>query len=102
MLPQFTEQGLLPEGIHHATFAEFERRFAYFERSDRRYRLLDRLRELYHQVQQSGIVKQLLVGGSFVTSKPEPSDFDCILVLNPSIEGQDLAIAHHFRTVAGY
>ena len=90
MLPDFTENGLLPEGIHRATFEEFEKRFAYFDLSDKRFRLFDKLRELYHQVRQSGIVKRFLVGGSFVTSKAEPNDFDCILVLDPSIEGQNL------------
>jgi hypothetical protein len=90
MLPDFTENGLLPEGIHRTTFEEFEKRFVYFDVSDRRYRLFDRLRELYHQACRSGIVKRFLVVGSFVTSKPEPNDFDCLLILDPSIRGREL------------
>jgi hypothetical protein len=90
MLPDFTEGGLLPPGIHRATFEEFEKRFVYFDLSDRRFRLFDRLRELYHQARQSGIVKRFLVGGSYVTSKPEPNDFDCIVVIDSAIYGQVL------------
>jgi hypothetical protein len=91
MLPDFTEQGLLPKGIHRATLEEFEKRFVYFDRSDRRFRLFQKLRELYQQARRSGIVNQFFVVGSFVTSKPEPNDFDCILVLDSSIEGQNLS-----------
>jgi hypothetical protein len=90
VLPDFTEDGVLPAGIHFATFAEFEKRFVYFGRSDRRFRIFDRLRELYLQIRRVGIVNRFLVGGSFVTSKPEPNDFDCILVLNRSILDRDL------------
>ena len=90
MLPDFTEDGFLPAGVHPTSFAEFEKRFVYFGRSDRRFRVFDSLRELYRQASRSGIVKRFLVGGSFVTSKPDPNDFDCILVLEPSIRGRDL------------
>ena len=90
MIPGFGANGLLPEGVHHATLEEFEQRFAYFDVSDRRFRLFDKLRELYHQARGSGIVRRILVGGSFVTSKPEPNDFDCVLVLDSAVRGNDL------------
>ena len=90
MLPDFTEQGLLPPGIHRATFEEFENHFVRFDMSDQRFRLFEKLRELYDEAKRSGFVKRFLVGGSFVTAKPEPNDFDCILVLDPSIEWQEL------------
>lgn len=90
MLPDFIDDGFLPAGVHLASFEEFERRFVYFDRSDRRFRIFDSLRELYRQASRSGIVKRFLVGGSFVTSKAEPNDFDCILVVDSSIRGRDL------------
>jgi hypothetical protein len=86
MLPDFTEDGLLPPGIHRTTLAEFERRFVYFAVSDRRFRLFDKLRVLHEEARRSGIVCRFLVAGSFVSSKPEPNDFDCILLLNPSLK----------------
>jgi len=90
MLPNFTELGLLPEGIHRATFEEFEKRFVYFDVSDRRFRLFDKLRELYQQAKNSSIVKRFLIGGSFVTDKAEPNDFDCILVFDSLVQDLDL------------
>ena len=91
MLPDFTETGLLPDGVHRATIAEFEKRFVFFGVSDRRFRLFEKLRELYDQARRSGIIRRFLVVGSFVTSKPEPNDFDCVLVLDSSVAGHDLA-----------
>ena len=32
----------------------------------------------------------MIVAGSFVTAKPKPNDFDCILVLDDSIIGRPL------------
>ena len=90
MLPAFSKNGLLPAGIHSTTWDEFEQRFVYFDRSDRRFRLFETFRELYRQAKISGIVQQIYVGGSFVTSKAEPNDIDCIVVLDPSIEGHEL------------
>jgi hypothetical protein len=90
MLPAFTENGLLPSGVHRATLEEFEQRFVYFDKSDRRFRLYDKFRDLYQQAKGSGIVRRILVGGSFVSSKSEPNDFDCIVVFDPSIEGREL------------
>jgi hypothetical protein len=90
MLPDFTEDGLLPEGIHQTTIEEFEKRFVYFDVSDRRYRLFDKLRELYREAKRSALVKRFIVGGSFITSKPEPNDFDCILVLESTVRSDHL------------
>jgi hypothetical protein len=69
---------------------EFEKRFVYFDRSDRRFRIFIKLRELYHEARRSGIAKRFLVGGSFVTAKAEPNDFDCILVLDRTVIDRDL------------
>jgi hypothetical protein len=90
MLPAFIDDGLLPEGIHLAAFEEFEKRFVYFDVSDRRYQLFDKLRELYQEAKRSAIVKRFIVGGSFITSKPEPNDFDCILVLDSTVRSDNL------------
>lgn len=90
MIPDCNESGLLPAGVHRATFEEFERRFAYFDASDRRFRIFDKFRDLHSQAKTSGIARRILIGGSFVTSKPEPNDLDCILVLEPAVSGHHL------------
>jgi hypothetical protein len=45
---------------------------------------------LYREVKRSAIVKRFIIGGSFITSKPEPNDFDCILVLEPTVRSDNL------------
>jgi hypothetical protein len=90
MLPNLSEQGFLPKGKHNATLEEFEKHFVYFDMSDRRFRLYEGLKRLCEEARRSGIVRRILIGGSFVTSKPEPNDFDCIVVLDPSINRQEL------------
>jgi hypothetical protein len=90
MIPDFNKFGSLPEGIHHATINEAKRRFAVFDRSDRRIRLFDRLEQLFAEAKASGIVRHVQLAGSFITNKPEPNDFDCILVIDPVILGRTL------------
>lgn len=90
MIPEFTDQGLLPPGTHQATLEELKERFAIFDRSDQRLRIHEKLERLLREAQSSAVVKRVLVGGSFVTAKSEPNDFDCILVLDSAISGNEL------------
>lgn len=48
------------------------------------------LEQLFAQAARSGIVKRIIMAGSFVTAKPEPNDFDCLVVLDPAIVGKPL------------
>ena len=90
MIPNLTENGFLPVGIHPAILEELEERFAVFDRSDQRFRIFEKLKALIGEARTAGIVRRIYVAGSFVTDKPEPNDFDCILVLDPTIVGQTL------------
>ncbi|NOT57603.1 MAG: hypothetical protein HOP18_23605 [Deltaproteobacteria bacterium] len=80
MLPEFTEQGVLPPGIHTATLEEIEARYGKFQRSDRRARLLATVCEFVHEVRTCRWVHRVLLAGSLVTSKDEPDDIDILLV----------------------
>jgi hypothetical protein len=91
MIPEWTQDGFLPPGVYLATLEEVEQRFVYFDRSNRRLQLFARFKELVQEARNSNIVQQLYLAGSFVTSKPEPNDFDCIIVFDPAIVGQTLA-----------
>ena len=88
MIPAFTEEGFLPPGIHQATLTEFKERFVVFQQSDRRFHIFAHLQQLFDQAARSGIVRRIIVAGSFITAKLEPNDFDCILVLDPAILGK--------------
>lgn len=85
MIPEFTDAGFLPDGIHHASLDVFKLRFAQFSRSDRRIRLFEQLEKLISDAKSSAIVRRIIVAGSFVTAKAEPNDFDCILIMEFSI-----------------
>jgi hypothetical protein len=82
MIPLFSPAGLLPAGIHSATIAECEERFAQFDQSDRRIRLFENVRRLYEEVRKVPFIRQMFLVGSFVTAKSEPNDFDCLLVID--------------------
>jgi hypothetical protein len=82
MIPPLTEAGLLPPGIHGATTSEFEDRFVRFQRSDRRMRLFDGLQRLLTEIRKISFIEQVFIAGSYVSAKPEPNDFDCLLVVN--------------------
>jgi hypothetical protein len=85
MIPDYTTDGLLPPGIHVASWLEFAERFVVFHRSGQRVRVGEQLRLLFEESTRSGIVKRFIVTGSFVTTKAEPNDFDCLLVLDAAI-----------------
>ncbi len=44
------------------------------------------------------IVELIIFGGSFVTAKAEPNDFDCVAVLSPKVEYESLTPAQ--RSIA--
>jgi hypothetical protein len=82
-IPESDENGFLPEGIHEASLEEVQERFGRFQRTDRRPALFAKLSEFLREARASGLVVAVIVDGSFVTSKDEPSDIDLVLVLRP-------------------
>jgi hypothetical protein len=90
VIPSFNAFGLLPEGIHPATWAEFVRRFGGNNRRDELLQgLLKGLKAL-----RKAQCEVAYVDGSFVTAKAEPGDFDVcyesepmvFLLLNPVLK----------------
>lgn len=95
-IPAFNADGLLPPGVHEATFDEVRSRFGAFQASDRRVRLFDRLTELVENMRLSGLFQFLLIDGSFVTTKPAPNDIDLLAVLKPGHDFErDLPISEY-------
>ena len=72
MIPQFDADGLLPPGIHWATWDEVT---ATFGNTPWRRRLLDGLKMAIDSLRRAGC-RTLYIDGSFVTSKEVPNDFD--------------------------
>lgn len=74
-LPPFEPaSGLLPPGEHEAGWDEIQARLGW---NARRRQLLDGLAEGLAILGEAGCVRVWL-NGSFVTSKDEPGDFDCV------------------------
>ena len=96
MIPEFNDDGYLPEGLHVASEADVTFRFG--TDTPRRKRLALRLRR-WIELSRSISANRLFVDGSFVTSKPEPNDVDAVvwlpenfvdLVSNGNLEAMEL------------
>jgi len=76
MIPEFIDIGgpwrVLPPGVHKATLAEIETRFAI---SEHREKLFIGFRKGAIALRKAGCQK-LYLDGSFITEKPFPADFD--------------------------
>lgn len=86
MIPEWSANGDLPEGIHLATWLEIEARLAF---SAHRRRLLAGFRQACEELQRAGC-RMVYLDGSFVTTKTNPGDFDaCWDIQNVDEEGLD-------------
>ncbi len=71
-MPEFAEYGNLAPGVYRLSFADFKRQFGY---NTRRQELLSKFEPVLQNLSQAG-VKEVHVGGSFVTKKSMPKDID--------------------------
>lgn len=72
MVPRFTEDGLLPPGVHWATWGEIEDRLG---DNPWRQKLMAGLRAALENLKDAGC-RTVYVNGSFATAKDAPGDFD--------------------------
>jgi len=73
MVPDFTDDGLLPQGIHKATWSEIVKVLGF---NKHRTNLLGGLKRALSNLQKAKC-KVVYLDGSFVTNKTFPKDFDC-------------------------
>lgn len=85
-IPEFTEEGILPNSVHDCSFEELEVIFGRFQSTDCRINLTKRLKEYIQELRQLRIGMELLIDGSYVTRKNNPSDIDLILVLAKEVD----------------
>lgn len=98
VLPEFDIDGDLPPGIHQAPLDELELRLGRFVVSDRRINLFTFFKQLMAMARRSGIVDRLVVGGSFVTAKPEPNDIDVVIILSIGLDFEALTARQYTVT----
>jgi len=80
-IPAFNQDGLLPAGVHDCTLSEIRSRLGSFQKTDRRSRLFAQLETFFGEEIAVGLVRTLIVDGSFVTEKQSPNDIDLIVVV---------------------
>ena len=80
MIPPFDDSGCLPPGVHSATLAEIEARFA--GQSELRRVQMESVRWMVELAIRAG-AEQIVLNGSFVTDIMEPNDVDCVLLVDP-------------------
>ena len=91
MLPELTDRGDLPPGVHLADWQEFQARFC--GSSPRRVWRLGRLRAPLELAGTSGKLRRAFIWGSFVTAKPAPKDPDILLIMDEDFEVDAIAAA---------
>jgi predicted nucleotidyltransferase len=91
VLPELTDQGELPPGVHVADWQELQARFC--GSSSRRVWLSGRLRALLGLAGASGKLRRVFIWGSFVTAKAAPKDLDILLIMEDDFEVDGIAAA---------
>lgn len=84
MIPEFGNDGLLPEGIHETTWELFCTHFG--KSSRKRKELIKKIEVVINILKEVGC-KELYIDGSFVTTRNRPRDFDACWLR----EGVDLS-----------
>jgi len=87
-LPELTDSGDLPLGVHSASLRETLQRFGVGR--PQRIAIGERLERIHRLAAETGHLARFVVFGSFVTDKPEPNDVDVFLVMDDSFDGDEL------------
>jgi hypothetical protein len=86
MIPQFTDEGLLPPGVHQTGLEELKEKMGW---SRKRWELLEGLEEALELMAACGVARAYL-DGSFVTDKDRPNDIDGCYDLAEDVTAEDL------------
>lgn len=78
-LPEFNNQGDLPEGLHRAPLPEVLQRFG--PGSEARREATAVLQRIHQLVSSTGKLERFVIFGSYITAKAEPHDVDVVLVM---------------------
>lgn len=79
-LPDFNNNGDLPEGVYSATMDEVIARFG--AGTTERQTVTANLLKIYQVATSTGKLDRLVIFGSYVTTKPVPNDVDVVLILS--------------------
>ncbi len=80
LIPEF-QDGFLPKGMHSCSGDEFINRFCNI--NDYRKKFIQSIEDIFDFAKERN-AKYIFIGGSFITGKEEPSDFDVVIVFGKS------------------
>lgn len=86
-IPEFTQTGDLPEGVHRATLSDVLARFG--NGSPQRRDVTVRLQRIHLLIFATGKIDRFIIYGSYITAKPEPDDVDIFLVMSEKFDVND-------------
>lgn len=89
-LPELTDNGELPLGVHPASIKETLARFS--TGHPQRIAVGERLDRIYQLATSTGHLARFIVYGSFVTDKRQPNDVDVFLVMDDGFDGDQLEV----------
>lgn len=75
-LPDFENSGVLPKGIHNCSGNEFIDRFC---RLKNRRKFVKPISDIF-DFAKDRYATEIFIGGSFITLRDNPNDFDCVMV----------------------
>ncbi len=78
-LPDFNDDGDLPEGVHQTTIEEI---IAFFGGgSAQRRAVTARMVRIYELAKATGMLDRFIIFGSYITTKSDPGDVDLVLIM---------------------
>ena len=100
-IPPFTANGVLPTGIYDTSLSEVEDKFGRFRSDDDRVVLFQRLTHYLGELFSWGHVQEVLLDGSFVSSKDNPGDIDLIIVLKSDFDYEAPTTPTEYNVLSG-
>ena len=94
-IPSLKNDGFLPSGIHDCSIDEIKSAFGWYGSSGMRYRLFQKLVEYVELVRDAGLVVEIIVDGSFVTSTSDPGDIDLLVAIRERSSGGMLQLIEY-------
>jgi hypothetical protein len=85
MIPEFRDDGWLPEGRWESNWEDIRERLGGAQGSVRR-RVFSGLIAWRDAAREAGFVGQIILDGSFVSAKQEPGDFDLVFLYDEATE----------------
>ena len=79
---------LLPPNVHDMSFEKVGALLGSYQQNDQRPRLFAQFEKFVTETKAVGLVRFLIINGSFVTSNPAPGGLDLIIVVEPGILDQ--------------